>query len=174
MIQEPDWTTYGVASAVPEGIRAEIGSVIMLQGSIEFELRFCIARLLRLDPDTVETVSSELSYKQLMGLLSSLILRRISRGDGLYDDFVTAAGKLDQFEGFRNAVAHSHWSHSLTDFGNAGQAARHRTTSRRGQGLKRRIDEVTIDELQLQQKKGVFYMQQLFYAVQQIAERPGE
>ena len=169
MITEPDWSTYSVGSAVPKEMRAEIGSVIIFQGSIEFELRVCVSRILRADPDVVETTTAELSYKQLMSLLSSLVIAKLGKTSPLYEDFRVAAGRLDKFEEFRNLIAHSHWSHSLQDLSLPEQAARHKVTAKRGQGLTRSVTEVTLSELQLELKRAVFYNGELFQAVSRIA-----
>lgn len=169
MIEEPDWNSYGCGSAVPKDIRAEIGSIVIFQGSIEYELRGCVSYLLGVNADAVEMISAELSYRQLMALLSSLVIQRIGKDSELYKEFSQVAAKLDEFEAFRNRVAHSHWSHSLDDMSSQNQAARHKSTSKRGKGLERTIEEVTLPELQMALKKATFYFGHFFTRVRQIA-----
>lgn len=171
MIVEPDWSARSIGSAVPVEIRAHVGFVVMLQGSIEFELRACIARLLQVDADTLDIVTSELSYKQLMGLLSSLFLQRVPRDSDEYADFALACGKLDEFEAFRSSVAHCHWSHSLVDTAASAQAARHKASAKRGRGLNRVVEEVTVADMDLRLKKASFYLGELFALVQRVAAR---
>lgn len=171
MLNEPDWIAMGpVGSAVPPEIRAEIGFVVMFQGSIEYELRFSIARLLAIDQDTAETATAELSYKQLVGFLSSLVIRRAGKDSEAYKDFATAVAGLDRFEAFRNMVAHSHWSHSVQDMSLRNQAARHKSTAKRGRGLVRTVDEVRLEDIQLEVKKAYFFHTQVYRIITEITQ----
>lgn len=169
MIQEPDWNSYRILSAVPKDIRAEIGSIVIFQGSIEFELRACISLLIRVNSDAVEMISAELSYKQLIALVSSLMIQKVGKDSELYKEFSQAIAKLDEFEMLRNRVAHSHWSHSIDAMALQNQAARHKSTSKRGQGIQKVTEEVTLTELQIAHKKAVFYLGQLILRVQQAS-----
>lgn len=168
MIEEPDWTKGSIHSAVSAEMRAMIGSVVIFQGSIEYELRGCISYLLKADSDTVQILTSEQSYKQLMSLLSSLMIKKVGRESKLYKEFAYAAGKLDEFEAYRNKVAHSHWSHSLEDMSLKDRAVRHKSTSKRKQGLKKFVEEVTVEQLELEWRKALFYLQELFKRVRKV------
>ena len=169
MIEEPDWKKGSIHSAVPVEVRALIGSIVNFQGSIEFELRGCISDLLKIDKDTVLILTSEQSYKQLMSLLSSLMIKELGTQNQLYKEFAFAAGKLDEFEAFRNKVAHSHWSHSLEDMSLQERAARHKSTSKRKQGLKVSVEEIGADQLTLEWRKAFFYLGELFSRVRKVA-----
>ena len=164
MIEEPDWKKGSIHSAVPVEVRALIGSIVIFQGSIEFELRGCISDLLKIDKDTVLILTSEQSYKQLMSLLSSLMIKELGTQNQLYKEFAFAAGKLDEFEAFRNKVAHS-----LEDMSLQERAARHKSTSKRKQGLKVSVEEIGADQLTLEWRKAFFYLGELFSRVRKVA-----
>lgn len=172
MVVEPDLSNHSFGSAVAESIATEIGHIVITQSSIEFELRSMIARLSGFDYDTIETATVEMSYRQLMAMLSSLMIKRVEKDSEEYEDFVYLTNRLDEFEAFRNSIAHSLWTHSLIDLALKNQASRHKSTAKRGQGLRTTIVEMTDVELAVPRKKAVWYMIQLFTLVKRVAERP--
>lgn len=172
MIIEPDWNSWGVGSAVPKDIRAEIGSVVIFQGSIEYELRDYIAALAGVPTEIMDAATSEMSYRQLMALLSSLAIRRIGKEGPIYEDFAQITAAIDKFEAFRNSVAHAHWSHSIEDMTRQDRAARHKSTAKRGRGLLATVVEFTLPEFELQLKKAAFYQAELYKLLQRVLQGP--
>ena len=168
MITEPDWKSCGVSSPVPKDIRAAIGTVVIFQGSIEVEFQTFVSVLAGVAPRVMDAATSQMSYKQLMALLSSLAFLRFGEDTDLYNDFATVTARLNTFEAFRNSVAHAHWSPSVANPTRHDQAAKRKTKVKPKIGLKTTVEEFRLEDFELQLKKAAFYQAELRKLLQRV------
>lgn len=160
MIQEPDWSSCGIASAISPRFLELYASIMMQQTVIEHELQICIAILLKLDYDRVQILTAELSYQQLVALVSSAMLKLNDSKCERFKEFKYALGKLDDFAKLRNNLAHSIWTHSSDGIGKPG-ATRMKITAKRSNGLKKIEENYSEQELETQWKRGNFFIKEL-------------
>ncbi|KPD24315.1 hypothetical protein [Idiomarina zobellii] len=160
MIEEPDWSTHAITSAISPRFLELYASIMMQQAVIEYELQICIALLLKLDYERVQILTAELSYRQLVALVSSSMLKFNDSSSERFKEFRYALAKLDEFEKLRNDLAHSIWMHSPDGIGKSG-AKRMKTTSKRKAGLKVLEEEYSEEELEKQWKRGNFFIREL-------------
>lgn len=132
----------------------------MTQNIIEYELQICVALLLKLDYERVQMLTAELSYQQLVALVSSSMLRLNDPASLRFREFKYLLGKLDEFSKLRNDLAHSIWMHAEKGPGQP-SAQRMKISSKRKAGLKVLKEEVSEDELETYWKKGHFYIKEL-------------
>lgn len=160
MIEEPDWSKRGISSAISSRFLELYASIMMQQSVIEYELQICVGLLLKLDNERLQILTSELSYRQLVALVSSAMLKFSERESQTFKEFKFALGKIDEFEKIRNDLAHSIWMHSPSGVSKSG-AKRLKVTSKRKTGY-RVIEEVYSEEqLEIAWKKGNFYIREL-------------
>lgn len=160
MIEEPNWETMGVSSAISPRFLELYASVVIQQTVIEHSLQICIGYLLDLDYDKVQILTAEQSYRQLVGLLSSSMLKRYSPESEQYKKLKFILSKCDEFEKLRNNLVHSIWMRSDVGIFKPG-AQRMKITAKRKTGLKKIEQSVTEHELELAWKKGGFYNMKL-------------
>jgi hypothetical protein len=101
-----------------------------------------IIRILELDNNKGQIITSELSFKLLVSTLSSLLLDKLGENNQLYIEFKEIKKQLYEFENFRNSIAHSNWAHS-DNYDNS-KATKIKITSKERNGLKYYIEEVTL------------------------------
>ncbi|RHW74737.1 hypothetical protein [Colwellia sp. RSH04] len=160
MISEPDWSQHAISSAISPKFLQLFASIIMQQTINEYELQMCIAMLLKLDYEKVQILTAELSYRQLIALLSSSMLKLSDSESENFKEFKYALKKVDEFEQLRNNLAHSIWMHSPEGIAKPG-AKRMKTTSKRKAGLKLIEEEFSEEHIELQWKKGNFFIKEL-------------
>ena len=160
MIEEPDWSKHGIGSTISTRFLELYASIMMQQSVIEYELQICVGLLLRLDNERLQILTSELSYRQLVALVSSAMLKFNERDSQIFKEFKYALGKIDEFEKVRNDLAHSIWMHSPSGVSKPG-AQRLKITSKRKSGY-RVLEEVYSEEqLEIAWKRGNFYIREL-------------
>ena len=160
MIQEPDWASHGIASAISPRFLELYASIMMQQTVIENELQTCVAILLKFDFERVQILTAELSYQQLIALVSSAMMKMNDPKCERFKEFKYALGKLDDFAKLRNNLAHSIWTHSSEGIGKPG-ARRMKITAKRSNGLKKIEESYSEQELELQWKRGNFFIKEL-------------
>ena len=156
MIKEPDWENIGISSAISPRFLELYASIVMQQTKIEHSLQLCIGYLLGVDYEKVQILTAEQSYRQLVGLLSSLMIKHYSQQSEQYKKLKFILSKIDDFEKLRNDLVHSIWMHSNSGALESG-AQRMKITAKRKIGLKRIEESVTESELEIEWKKGSFY-----------------
>ncbi len=156
MIKEPNWETMGIGNAISPKFLELYASIVMQQTIIEHSLQVCIAHLLDIDYNKVQILTTEQSYRQLVGLLSSSMLKLFSSQSDEFKKLKFILGKIDDFEKLRNDLVHSIWMHSEASSQDSG-AQRLKITAKRKTGLKRIEQSVSEQELEIAWKKGSFY-----------------
>jgi hypothetical protein len=160
MIQEPDWSTHAINSAISPRFLQLYASIMMQQAVIDHELQMCTALLLKLDYERVQILTAELSNRQLVALVSSSMLKFNDRSSDRFKEFKYALERLDEFSALRNDLAHSIWMHSPDGIGKPG-AKRMKVTSKRKFGYKILEEEYSEEELEKQWKRGSFFIKEL-------------
>lgn len=160
MIDEPDWSLHAMSSAISSRFLELYASIMMQQSVIEYELQICVGLLLKLDNERLQILTAELSYRQLVALVSSSMLTFSNRDSETFREFKFALSKIDDFEKIRNDLAHSIWMHSPNGINQPG-AQRKKVTAKRKSGV-RVIEEVYSEEqLETAWKRGNFYIKEL-------------
>ena len=160
MMDEPDWSEHAISSAISSKFLELYASIMMQQSVIEYELQVCVGLLLKLDKERLKILTAELSYRQLVALVSSSMLKFSSRDSETFKEFKFSLGKIDEFEKIRNDLAHSIWMHSPDGIDQPG-AQRLKVTAKRKSGV-RVIEEVYSEEqLEVAWKRGNFYIKEL-------------
>lgn len=160
MIDEPDWSTYAIASGISPRFLELYASIMMQQTVIEHELQMCIALLLKLDYEKVQILTAELSYRQLVALVSSSMLKFNDSSSERFKSFRCALVEIGKFAQLRNDLAHSIWMHSPDGTEKPG-AKRMKITSKERAGLKVLEKEHSEEELENQWKRGHFFIRAL-------------
>lgn len=130
---------------VPDVILCELGKIVVFQSHLESMIGNEITKLLNIDNAKGQIITTELSFRQLIGLLSSLIIEKFDENHCLYQEFKEVKKKLYEFENFRNMVAHSTWAHDQA-FSDT-KATRMKITSKEKKGLKMQSDEIGLDDI---------------------------
>ena len=130
---------------VSDDILRELGKVVVFQAQIEDMVAHYIGRLLSLPLRQAQIVTSELSFKNLIGLLSSVLIDRLGEASELYGEFKAIKKGLYAFEAFRNNVAHSVWAHGKGF--HPLKASRTKITSKERNGLKCYREEVELQHI---------------------------
>ncbi len=90
-----------------------------------------------------EIITSELSFRNLLALLSSLYrLRKTDKKD--INKLTELLKKAEGFERKRNQIIHSIWAVNMTD---PQSLIRYKVTAKRKNGLKHTLEKKTVDEL---------------------------
>lgn len=130
---------------VSDDILRELGKAVVFQAQLESMIGHYIGRLLSLPSHQAQIVTAELSFKNLIGLLSSILIERLGEASELHSDFKAIKKGLYAFEAFRNNVAHSIWVHS--EGFDPLKATRMKTTSKERNGLRHQREEVELQHI---------------------------
>src|SRR5260370_42402816 len=91
----------------------QIGRITVNFATLDFHLAFAIGALLTQDQDVAQMVAHELSFKQKLALLSSLVQHKLPASakatSECATDFETYLSRCAQLEEHRNQIAHSVW-----------------------------------------------------------------
>jgi len=155
---------------VSDEILTAIGCAVICQSHTENQLSLLISDLLDIDQHKGYALTSGMSFKNLCASLSSLILQVVEENDARYVRFKELLGKLQQFEEFRNQVAHSNWAHGK-DFDSA-RALRIKVTARQGKGVKHYLEEVEISRISKAIKAAMQAQVELVIFISALAGKP--
>jgi hypothetical protein len=155
---------------VSDEILTAIGCAVVCQAHIESQLSKLITDLLETDSQKGSALTSGMSFKSLCASLSSLVLQVVEETDIRYIKVKELLGKLQQFEEFRNQVAHSTWGHSK-DF-NSDRATRIKVTARQGKGVRHQWEEVEITRISEAIKAATQALVQVVILVSALAGKP--
>jgi hypothetical protein len=153
---------------VPAAILLEIGLAVTIAAQVEWLMRRLIGRVLGIEKSaTIEIATAELSYRQLVSFLSSLVLGRVGKDDETHQDFDQCIRGLDRFEQYRNVLVHSYWHNTVEADKVVTHAIRNKTTAKRGAGLKASVTEVTREEIHHEVNRAMFW----YTSVEQTIDR---
>lgn len=129
---------------VSDDILCELGKIVVFQNCLEWQISSNIISLLEVDNEKGNIITAELSFRQLIGVLSSLLLSKLGKDSSLYSEFEEIKKELYTFENFRNTIAHSVWASTGSE---NSKAQRMKITAKEKQGLKYSNDEVTLNSI---------------------------
>lgn len=142
---------------VSDEILCEIGKIVVFQTTIEVEIGQYISDLLGTDHKKGHIVTAELSFKNLLATLSSLLMGQVGSDSDDYAQFKEVKKGLRAFENFRNSVVHSVWARSR-DF-DENKALRMKTTAKEKKGLSHQCEEISKTQIVAQlEEAGSIYV----------------
>lgn len=130
---------------ISDEILAELGKTIVLQSDIDRSVTHFAGVFLVADKEKADIALSELSFKNKLSILSSLVNRLFARHRELCERFSDIRKRLERFEDFRNRVAHSYWGASESNEPHV--AVREKTTSKLRKGLVYEREQVSITDI---------------------------
>ncbi len=137
--------TFEERTGNPDSFSAGIGRVVLSFSMLESALSIGISKCLRLDTEIGKIVTSELSFKVKVHMLSSLV-KKLSSSTAFNvgsDDPIVTWNKISnqcfRSEELRNQILHSEWSGPyLRDL----KAVRHKSTAKSSRGLVEHVEIV--------------------------------
>jgi hypothetical protein len=127
-------------TAVQPEFLEEIGRVVANFALLEYELFLLIHGLLGTEPEISRIVSSELSFKNLVELSSSLIKQ--IHGENVLQKYKEIIKVVTEAEEKRNLIVHSQWGSAQT------YVIRSKTTAKRAKGLNIQREKYTKVDLE--------------------------
>lgn len=134
---------------LPEDYVLSLGKVTIVFAFLENQLLVAIAHLLPTDDDEVEMILAEMSFKNRVNLLASLMRHRIDDTEfnfGGFDPQKTISELVSictKAEELRNKVVHSQWELEPT----TQKVRRRKTTSKATPGLRFQYEYFEVEEL---------------------------
>jgi len=126
---------------VPQNLLVHIGDITVSFALLESEIESLVGNLISHDQRTGQTITAELSFRNLRALLVSLYLHRYGK-DSNYEQFRELIMRLENIEVKRNVITHSRWAAG----GTADTISRIKTTAKEKHGFK--FDFETMSENQ--------------------------
>jgi hypothetical protein len=130
---------------LPDEHLKAIGSIIVSFASLENAVETAIWALMGIDSTKGAIVTSEMSFKNLLALFSSLYLNKINAPDEI-EEMKALIKRSTQIEDRRNAVVHSLWGVRYYKHGQI--VVRMKTTAKVSKGLKRQDEELSVEALE--------------------------
>ena len=127
-------------TAVQPEFLAEIGRVVANFALLEYELFLLVHGLLKTEAEISRILVSELSFKNLIDLSSSLIKK--IHGDDIVLQYKEILKTVTEAEEKRNLIVHSTWGSAMT------HVIRSKITAKRSKGLKFQHEKYTKEDLQ--------------------------
>ena len=120
-----------------------IGRISAYSNGLELYISALIWCLIGAGQQVGEIVTSELSFRNLLALLSSLYRFRKTKQEDIekLDSLLKRASALEEQ---RNQVVHSTWAINMSD---PNSLSRYKVTAKQKSGLKHTVEEKTIEEL---------------------------
>jgi hypothetical protein len=126
-------------------ILAELGKTIVLHSDIDRSVTHFAGVFLGTDKERADIATSEISFKNKLAILSSLVTRLFSRHRELCERFTRVRKELEEFEDFRNRVAHSYWDTSESNEPHI--AIREKVTAKLRKGLVYEKERVSVSDI---------------------------
>lgn len=134
---------------ISDEILAEIGKITIVFNLIENSLTEIIVKIVTVGNrkrDLGLIVTAELSFKQLVSTLSSLLLFTLGENDPHYLQFDKISKQLFKAEQERNIVVHSIWA-STSESTSTNDVIRIKTTAKHKKGLRKDFINMSLSEL---------------------------
>src|ERR1017187_5576594 len=133
---------------ISDAVLAEIGKIVVTHSLIDASLANIIGRIvsLRGRSELGQIVTAELSFRQRVGMLRSLLVFSLTEDHETVVEFDQIKRILNAADDQRNRVVHSIWGHS-------GEADPHimvriKTSAKEKKGLRTEVQRLTLEELQ--------------------------
>jgi len=130
---------------LPDEHLKAIGPIVVSFASLESAVEIAIWALMGIDSTKGAIVTSELSFKNLLALFSSLYLNKTNSTDQI-GEMKELIKRSTQIEDRRNAIIHSVWGVRYYKHGQI--VVRMKTTAKISKGLKRQDEELTVEALE--------------------------
>lgn len=129
--------------SAPDDLIVAIGKVTLNFSGLEFSIKDFVWRLVGSDHGQIpQIVTSELSFDQLVKLLSSLHKTR-DHDAAAQAELDAILGRAKAVEGERNQVTHSHWGPGPSE----GVHHRIKLTAKQKKGLQYHVEPVTVADI---------------------------
>jgi hypothetical protein len=137
--------------SLSDEVLAEIGKIAVVFGLIEDSLAKIIGRIITVAagghrPELGTIVTAELSFKQRIGMLDSLLLFVLGKDHEVVQQLICLKPELFKAEESRNRVLHSTWANQ-TDSQDPHGVVRMKSTAKQRWGLRRDWEEMGLEEL---------------------------
>ena len=149
-------------TAVPPEFLAEIGRVVANFALLEYEFYILIHGLLGTRKEISRIVTSELSFRNLLGLSASLV--KEIHGEEEAERFKETLKLASEAEEERNRIIHSVWGG-----GGSGNVVRSKHTARRAKGLSFQREEYSQEDLSATARK----ISRVIFCVERFRESLG-
>ena len=130
---------------LPDEHLKAIGSIVVSFASLENAVETAIWALMEIDGTKGAIVTSEMSFKNMLALFSSLYLNKTNVPDEI-EEMKMLIKRSTQIEDRRNAIVHSLWGVRYYKHGQ--MVVRMKTTAKISKGLKRQDEELTVEALE--------------------------
>ena len=134
---------------ISDEILAEIGKITVVFNLIENSLTEIIVKIVTVGNrkrDLGLIITAELSFKQLVSTLSSLLLFTLEKNSPYFLQFDKISKLLYKAEQERNVVVHSLWASKLESTSTT-EVIRMKTTAKNKKGLRKDFIKMNLDEL---------------------------
>lgn len=129
------------STALSDDFLAEIGRIAVLFAILEHDLINLVHRLLCLPENIARTVTSEISFRGMYQLASSLVKERVP---DKFVEFRTVLKQIGKAEEKRNQISHSLWGSSTSS---SAQVVRTKYSAKATKGLHLSREELTVADL---------------------------
>lgn len=130
---------------IPDEHLKAIGSIVVSFASLENAVEIAIWALMGIDSTKGAIVTSEMSFKNMLALFSSLYLNKVNAPDEI-EEMKELVKRGAQIEERRNTIVHSLWGVRYYKHGQI--VVRMKTTAKISKGLKHQDEELTVDALE--------------------------
>ena len=130
---------------LPDEHLKAIGSIVVSFASLENAVEIAIWALMEIDSTKGAIVTSEMSFKNMLALFSSLYLNK-TNAPAEVEEMKELVKRSTQIEDRRNAIVHSLWGVRYYKHGQI--VVRMKTTAKISKGLKRQDEELTVEALE--------------------------
>ena len=133
-------------ATLPDEFLKNIGRLVVDFASLESSIAIAIWNLLSIDGSRGEIITSEMSFKNMLALFSSLFINKTSDPAALEEmkDLITRATKVEEK---RNRIVHSSWGMRVWSDGRE-VVVRMKTTAKISKGLRRQDEELTLEHME--------------------------
>lgn len=134
---------------LPPSYSEAIGDIVLAFSTLEVQLSVAIAYLLESDDESADIVVAELSFRNKVDLLGSLIQHHLpskqfnagnDRPEDVHRELIALCLKAD---GLRNQILHSAWNMDPKD----NSIIRDKVTAKAGKGLQVQVEHVPVGDL---------------------------
>jgi hypothetical protein len=128
--------SFGERTGEPDEFSCAVGRIAIWFSALEDEITHTISHILRLEETTADILTVELSFKNKVHLLASLVRARYdlstSIGSSTLDEYLSElVARTFEAEQFRNQIMHSSW---IGPFLRDGRAERRKITAKASRG----------------------------------------
>jgi hypothetical protein len=133
-------------ATLPDEFLKNIGRLVVDFASLESSIAIAIWNLLDADGSTGQIITSEMSFKNMLALFSSLLIHKTNDPVAL-EEMKVLLRRTKAVEEKRNLMVHSSWGMRVWTDGREA-IVRLKTTAKISKGLKRQDEELTVEHVE--------------------------